>query len=140
MDRNCDHCGTSYVAKQSNSKFCGSAECRRDRERARARRKRSGLKAEVVPFPVPTPDGEPCGPLEQAARDELVACDRADSFAGRLALGLARRMDASRQDSGSSFSSLSKELRAAMAEATKDAPQAADAVDELKARRLARHA
>lgn len=136
MERNCDHCGRLYAAKSSRSKFCGVPECTRDRERARNRR-RAG--ADVVAFPVPTPTDEPCGPLETAAHEELTACDRADTFAGRLALGLARRMDADSRDSGSGVSSLSKELRAAMAEATKDAPRAADAIDELKARRL-RHA
>ncbi len=138
MERNCEHCGRAYIAKSSRSKFCKEAECVRSRDAARKRRGPGG--EVVVAFPVPTPADEPCGPLEAAAREELMACDRADTFAGRLALGLARRMDAGSRDTGSSVSSLSKELRAAMADATKDAPRAADAIDELKARRLARHA
>lgn len=137
MERNCEHCGRAYIAKSVRAKFCKEAECIRSRDAARKRRGPGGDVAPVVLLPTAA-DGE-CGPLERAARDELLACDRADTFAGRLALGLARRMDAGSRDTGSGVSSLSKELRAAMADATKDAPRAADAIDELKARRL-RHA
>ena len=82
--------------------------------------------------PAPSPDDVP--PLVAATRRELQAADRLDSVAGQQALKLAERMYGL-FDTGSAIAALSRELRAAMAEALKDAPRAGDSLDELAERR-----
>lgn len=140
MDRLCEHCGRVYDAQSPRAKFCKTPSCVRERDAKRQRRKKAGGSGAVVQFPSPVSDDRAAGPLEVAARVELEAAGQLESLAGQNAVAVARRMDAASSDTGSSYAALSKELRAAMGEALKDAPRVADAFDELRARRLARHA
>jgi hypothetical protein len=72
--------------------------------------------------------------LVAAIEAELEAAGRLDTALGRQALRLAQRMH-SEFDTGSAIAALSRELRATMAEALKDATPVADPLDELAARR-----
>lgn len=141
MDRLCEHCGRSYDAQSPRAKFCKTPSCVRERDAIRQRRKKAGGSVVALrPDRGQALDGRVAGPLEVAARVELEAAGQLESLAGQNAVAVARRMDAASSDTGSSYAALSKELRAAMGEALKDAPRVADAFDELRARRLARHA
>jgi hypothetical protein len=77
---------------------------------------------------------EPERPLERAVRAELEQYGRADSPDGASALYAARMLEAG-PHSGASAASLLRELRAAVAAATKGASAAEDLVDELRAKR-----
>ena len=66
---------------------------------------------------------------------ELNDANRLDTVLGQLALKLAVRLEASTFDTGSSFMSLSKELRAVMASAVAGAHVEDDEIDELQKRR-----
>lgn len=92
--------------------------------------------AEVVELPArPLVDAS----VLEATRLALEAAGRLDSPAGRNVLVLADRLDHSLKDTGSSVAAMSKQHLTALAEVLKDAPQAADEVDELEARRARRH-
>lgn len=132
-------CGKSFTATRANAKYCS--------DRCRKRTKRSG--ADVVSMPPRSDDEESTeptaqkmGPVETAAHRELLAADRVGSFLGQTALATARKIDDGVTETGSAFSSLSKELRATMLEAlrgTKAATAPQQLQDELAARR-AKHA
>lgn len=77
------------------------------------------------------------GPLETAARAELASVGREDSMAGAVALHLARQMDRGGH-TGSQTATLSRELRASVAEAVHGAAPVGDGVDELQKRRAER--
>ena len=68
---------------------------------------------------------------------ELTAAGRLDSSAGQAAVALARRIDDG-AESSSGLASLTREMRAAMAEALSRVEASGDALDELRARREAR--
>jgi hypothetical protein len=72
-----------------------------------------------------------------AVRAELEAADRLGTALGQQALALAERMS-SKFDTGSAVAAVSKELRAVMDAALANAATAADALDELSARRRAK--
>ncbi len=122
----CRSCGSSFEAQRGTAVYCG-ATCR---QRAR----RSGLTtAPVVPLP-PPPEDDP--PLVVSVRAELARAKRADSVLGQQAIALAGRLATGSADTGSAVASLSKELRAVMAEAMQGVPAAPDALDQLAARRI----
>jgi hypothetical protein len=125
----CAACGNLFDAKRSTAKYCG-ATCRK-------RESRKPDVAVVSTLPVPAPGPEL--PLVAAVRAELEAVGRLETPAGQQALRLAERM-CSPYDTGQAMAAVSKELRAVMAEATKDAPKAADRLDELAERRQLRAA
>lgn len=123
--RPCDSCGKEYDAKRPVSRFC-SGTCRK-------RAQRAGLSG-----PVPTVTlGGTDGPVAAATRAALDAAGMLGTPIGQSTVALARRMDAN-ADTGAGLASLSRELRAAMAEALADVTPAADPLDELRARREAR--
>jgi hypothetical protein len=68
---------------------------------------------------------------------ELQAAGRLDSSAGQAAVALARRIDDG-AESSAGLAALTREMRAAMAEALARAEASGDALDELRARREAR--
>ena len=72
-------------------------------------------------------------PLLDATRRELEAAGVADTALGQQAIELARRMSHPKA-MGLSVAPISKELRAVMVEAMKEAPSASG-LDELRARR-----
>jgi hypothetical protein len=137
MKRDCDACGRRYAAKTKRSRYCADVECRRRRERSRKRRG-GGEVIELSGAKVAPRLGE--GSIAAAARAELEAAGRAESWLGQAAIALAGRLDASTDDTGSSFAALSREYRATMADALKDAKAELDSVDELGERRRRRHA
>jgi hypothetical protein len=86
----------------------------------------------------PRETGEDEPELVAELRRALDAADRTASVDGQQALFLARRLAASTGDTASSVASLSKELRAARAEALKGVQPARSGLDELRARRDAK--
>jgi hypothetical protein len=75
--------------------------------------------------------------LVDATRAVLEAADRLNTPAGVSALLLAGKMDAG-GDTGSALAALAKQHLAVLDEATRGALVAADPVDDLRARRMAR--
>jgi hypothetical protein len=130
--RNCVICQRPFKAQRPQARFCGST-CR-----VRAHR----LPGAVVPMKAQTPDVSQMGHLEDdlvaAVKAELAAAGCDGSSLGAQAIQLARRMAPGTFDTGSAYASLSKELRSVMAQAMAGATQAADPLDELKARRDAK--
>lgn len=130
MQRICEVCGSEYESKRKDSLTCSST-CRSQ--------KRNGAKRA---------DGESLddsggrNSLVKAIRAELDAAGKADTALGQLALSLA----ASMSGSVTGIAALSKELRSVMDAAIGVKPgagagaPAADAVDELRARRNAKRA
>lgn len=121
----CQGCGKSFESKRRDRKFC-DATCRQRGHR------RGGKPAAVTGL------GK-VAPIVAAVRRELEVGERLDSALGQQALALAEQI-ASGYQSGSAIATLSRELRAVMAEALADAPRADDALDELAKRREAKAA
>ncbi len=124
IDLVCVVCQRPFQALRSTARYC-DATCRQ-------RAKRAGGVSPVAALPEPT-DAEP--DLVAATRRELVRAKREDSVLGQQALALALRLSTGAADTGSAVASLSKELRAVMAEAMAGVPAAPDALDELMERR-----
>lgn len=139
MDASCARCGASFSPASKRARFC-SVKCRTQATRARAAGQPESL-APVKPKrtrkakPAPEPDA-PVGTLG-AVLAELREAGRLDSSAGQAAVALARRIDDG-AESSAGLAALTRELRAAMAEALARAEAAGDALDELRARREAR--
>lgn len=132
MDRACDVCGTTYVAKRATSRYC-SAKCRT--------RKSRGAPGNVTQLPAAGPSNISAGSVEVATERALTAVERVDTPLGQACLVLARRLDASGSDNGSAVAALAKQLEATLASATRGSGAASSPQqlqDELAARR-ARH-
>jgi hypothetical protein len=128
ITRSCDRCGTPYEASSKRSKYC-SGTCRTRASRAGE----SGQVVQLHPDPV-----EHEGRNVAATRAELDTLDAVDSALGVTALTLAARLDDSSRETGNSVASISRELRAVMAEVRQAArPKSAvtDLRDVLAARR-----
>lgn len=135
MRKLCFDCGIEFDAKRSAAKYC-SERCKK-----RAQRRPGGV-SETSEVPATQEQDERIGDAESltaAVRTELAAAGRSESAAGRVVLALAQRIDAGDRESGASLASLVKEFRASMADATKGVKEAADPVDELRARRERKH-
>ncbi len=136
MTVTCEACGKTFEARRSTAKFCG-ATCRKRKERGNAAPARKAAEARP-PVRLVASEGLPAQvagqPVVEAVRKELEAADRLDTALGQQAVRLAERLH-SEYDTGSAVASVSRELRAVMAEALKDAGAAADPVDELAQRR-----
>lgn len=76
--------------------------------------------------------------LVEAYQQELAQAERLATPAGAHVMRLVLAFVGSSHSTPSALAQLSKELRAAMAEAMKGAPRVADAVDELQAARRRR--
>lgn len=125
MTRNCSVCERTYTAKDPRSKYCGDA-CRKRQARG-------------TPVRIATPVvGETTG-LVTVTRKALESAGRLDSVQGQLAMTIAGTISAG-GDTASGLASLSKELRAVMAEALGNAKVAADEMDMLKSKRQAKRA
>lgn len=129
MQRACDSCGERYEAKRPSSRFC-TPRCRKRHQR------NPGPDSGPVAVPA-VPFGDSA--LVTATKAELLAAGKLDTVLGQQAVRLAERM-CGLMDTGSAIASLSRELRAVMAEALADAPKAGDAMDELARRRRDRAA
>lgn len=138
MDKTCARCARPFIAKRQVARFC-SVACRNAAAAARAK---GQPESKALPKPKasrkPKPEATPTGTLG-AVVAELTAAGRLDSSSGQAAIALARRIDDG-AESSSGLASLTRELRAAMAEALARAEAAGDALDELRARREARRA
>ncbi len=132
--RKCDSCGKSYVAKRANSRYCG-ATCRKRGQRSGSVKNAGKPKAGKVPESLDQL-GEMLGAdFVGSIRAELEAAGRLESSLGQQALLLARKLGTP-MDTGSSSASLSRELRAVMAEALRGVAGVADPLDELGALRV----
>lgn len=132
MRRKCDSCGKAYEAKTARSKFC-STTCR----------VRASRGAVVVPLNPPSSQQD-AGPskadgagIAPAVARQLEVAKRLDTPLGQAALTLARRIDESR-DTGAAMASMTRELRATLADALQGVAQEGNRVDDLRARRLKR--
>ena len=130
MERTCDICGTTYLARRATSRYCSGA-CR-----AKASRK-GPPPAPVTRIAAPSA----VGGIEAATLDELTAAGRVGSSAGQRALALARLLDAPPQGSLGAVAGWAREHGSAMATALAGAVTASatrSALDEIKARRDAK--
>jgi hypothetical protein len=121
MMRNCDSCGTAYIAQRSTSRFCSSV----------CRRRNGGRPAPPRP-PRVTEDSA----LLDAARAELAAVGRVGTWQGQAVLLLAEAMCT--DQTAAAMAAISKEFLRARAVALQDVP-AVDPLDELKRRRDRKH-
>lgn len=124
VDMACVGCGETFEAKTRRAKWCSDA--------CKMQAHRSGS-------PTDRPDA-PASGLEASVRRELESASAVDTFAGQLALQLAKRLS-SPEESG--ISSLSKELRTVMSAALDGyTPPSAEAEpeDEVEKARRARDA
>ena len=78
--------------------------------------------------------------VEQATLAVLQQAGKAGTPAGEVLLVLARRLDGSTGELGSSLASLAREFRAALAEVTRDVRPVANPLDELRVARERRAA
>jgi hypothetical protein len=140
VNRNCDACGTEYEARTRRSKFCAGVECKRARERNRKRLAAGATGATVTTIHPPPPAEDGLGQVAQSTHDALVAVDRLNTPAGWNVMAIARRLDASSGDTGSSAAALSKQHLAALEAATRNAAVEPTRMDELRDRRRRRHA
>lgn len=132
MTKECDACGSRFTPRSSRARFCS------DKCRSKARYRREVLKQPEAPKPAAKPRRKAKdGGTLTAVTAELTAVGRLDSSAGQAAVALARRIDEG-AESSSGLAALTREMRAAMAEALAHVEQAGDALDELRARREAR--
>jgi hypothetical protein len=121
MMRNCDSCGTAYIAQRSTSRFCSSV----------CRRRNGGAPAPPRP---PQARSEASAALLAVTRAELQAAGMLKSVLGQAALKLAEALGNPDETAGG-VAALSRELRATMAAVLQCAPAARDPLDELKQRR-----
>jgi len=125
IERQCDHCGTTYEAARPSSKFCGPT--------CRQRHRRNPELASAAPVAAVASIPAPAGVLV-ATRAELDAAGRSTTSLGAAALALAARID-SNLDTGSALAALVKQHSATVAEAVKGAQVSASPLDELRRRR-----
>lgn len=111
----CAGCGTSFEAKSARAKWCGSTCRQRD---ARSRKAAAANVKDEAKTDTPAEHG-----LVKAVRKELEIAKKVETFAGQLALQLARRLANPEEPA---LMALSKELRAVMAEALGKAPVKSD--------------
>ena len=139
MEKDCARCGKPFQSRQSAARFC-SKVCRNQANRARAQGQPESV-AKPKRTRKPKAQAEPDSPTGTlgAVIAELTAAGRLQTSAGQAAVALASRIDAG-AESSSGLAALTREMRAAMAEATANVAQAGDALDELRAKREARRA
>lgn len=130
MRKQCEACGSEFDAKRSNHRFC-KATCRVRGSRA--------PKIKAVPEPEPD-EGAGAdvvvpfeGALVRVTRAQLDKAGRLDTPLGVMTLVLAARLDnpLNLADTGSSFAAVSKEYRATLAEAMRDAETERDELDHI---------
>lgn len=127
MAKQCEVCGRPTAT--ARHRYCSDVECRRVRARQRKREQR-GTVVELRPADAPTEDVS----VRAATLATLTDAGRDGTPLGRAALVLADRLDRATGDTGSSTAALARELRATLEDALRGAPQAADRVDEIRAK------
>lgn len=126
MQRNCDSCANPYTAQRPNSRFC-SESCRK-----------KAARGTDSPRTEPIIVAEGASTTRSRVQAELEAAGRSETYLAGCALALADRIDQSTAVMG--YAALIKELRSTMDQALEGAKQAADPLDELKARRDSKRA
>lgn len=126
MQRSCEACGAPYESKRPSSRFC-TDRCRKRTARATGSKSKPAAPAQPADVEM-QPDS---AIAEQVARE---LGDQVDTAAGQMAIALARRLDAN-VDTGSAMAAVARELRTLIVEVLGNQPQAADPIDELRARR-----
>lgn len=129
MTSTCECCGREYVAKRSTSRFCSDV-CR-----MRSKRGGSAPKLRVVKAG-DSPTRKHDSSLLGSVMIELEQMGHLETAGGRIAITLATRLDnPDSTDSGSAVASLTRELRAVLAELASRKVASADPMDELRRRR-----
>lgn len=136
MERECDHCGKTFVAKRASAKFCSSS-CRGQA----TKRRQSVDRAQVVDLAMKREGPADPDIVAEAAEDPLVAGYRArlasagksGTHSGQHALFLARRLAASSGETGSAVAALSKELDRLMVSILADVKPEPDELDGMQA-------
>lgn len=134
IERPCDECGTTYVAKTKRSKFC-SATCR---VRANRRPDKIGAAAKAVVDGESDKAAPPAKPvydtLAEQVRESLDELKALDTISGMAALRVAQQIDRG-GDSGSAVATLSKELSRLVSEAkTESMAKHKDEADDIMER------
>lgn len=140
--KECEQCGTQFVARKSTAKYC-SGNCR-----TRASRNRTAAGINSAGQPAASAQPKASGGVVLVAGEGLVAqvqreledAGRLDTVLGQQALVLAQRMRVVSPDTGSSLSAISKELRTVMAQALDGVAIEGDPIDEVTRRREAKMA
>ena len=145
--RKCERpgCGRSFTAQRSTAKYCSSS-CR-----GLASLKRKRLEAvpdvdvDLEPASIIEDDYRKSHPsagrqIHAAVEKVLLKAERDETPSGRVALSIARRLDHSGIENGSSIAALSKELDRVLEKALAGVQVESDEVNELEARRRAKAA
>lgn len=130
MERACDTPGCDNVIPPQK----GSARPRKYCEKCRPPRNRPNPRVIQLPKPPEASAEAECG-LVASYRRRLEAVERLHTPEGEHVLFLAELLAAGSGHTAAGAASLSRELRAAMEEALRDAPREADRLDELEERR-----
>ena len=126
MTNACECCGREYTAKRSTSRFCSDL--------CRMRQRRSGRPPRLRVVESKPERLEVPGSLLGSVMIALEEAKSLESPAGRLAVSLATRLeDPDSTDSGSAVASLSRELRAVLAEALARSSKSASPLDAIRA-------
>jgi hypothetical protein len=121
MQQQCASCGRDYVARRSNSRFCGDT-CKKRAQRA------GGAPAER------SDDGpKDDGPLVLITSETLADAGVLETVAGAQSVLLARRME-SGHETGAAMAAMSKQLQA-LVDAAMASVKRADRMDEVAQRR-----
>lgn len=137
MARTCKADGCRRAPKSDTAWYCDDPKCIRKRTRERNRKYRAPKDETNVEPEAPS---RRAGGVFAATLTVLTEAGRVNTPAGQNVLALATRIDHGAEDSGSSIAALSRQHLAALAEALRDADQAADIGDELQDRRRRRAA
>jgi hypothetical protein len=123
MRVSCSVCSKPFEAKMSNAKYCGGT--------CRQRAARGSPVPKIVPE---IPQKTDIHPLVAETQRELSESGNLHTVLGQTALRLAEKL-AESFDTGSAMASLSRELRAVMAEVKSGTASQGDSLDEIAQRR-----
>ena len=130
-------CGTRFEASSPRAVYC-SPKCRKRGSRAGVQAVATKPTKAAPPPPSPEVDAPS---VTGAVIAELAAAGSLGSAAGLSAVRLAQLIDMATVMSGSSAAAWTREMRAALAEATANGDaEEADPIDELERKRAARGA
>ncbi|AOE44281.1 hypothetical protein SEA_EYRE_1 [Gordonia phage Eyre] len=138
MTKTCESCGQPFEAARRTARFCG-ATCRKRASRAggpaprRERQEQSPAAPTATPATAASTDSDD---LVSSLITELDACGERSTLVGQQAIAIARRI-VSPVETGASVATLSRELRALMAQVRRKG-ETADVVDEVTERRDAK--
>lgn len=138
MQKRCEVCDRAFEARRATTRFCGQACQKRAKRAQRAGNPAKGAKLVALPTPPADPESDEgerpdsLTPIAAATLKQLEAAGRLDTPIGVAALAAAYKLDVSMAETGSSYASLLKGYREALAEAMKDAQGAEDPIDKIR--------